>query len=144
MKTQSWYRSITLPRIYAFGRRFTQYSTVGVSTFALDLLLIYCFTTYLGMGTAAAVGLGFAIAITVNFLCSYYWVYRGTDRDTLSGYLIFVTLATLGLSIVLTGTLLLQQLFGMNIYLARSIVAGIVGLANFVINTFFNFRMIEP
>lgn len=144
MGFQTIERSITQQRIYALGRRFTQYSTVGVSTFALDLLLIYLFKTYLGMGNVAAVSLGFALAITVNFFCSYYWVFRGTERDRLSGYVIFVSLATLGLLVVLSGTLLLVQLFAVNIYLARSIVAAIVGLANFLINTFFNFKMIEP
>lgn len=144
MGFQTIERSITPQRIYALGRRFTQYSTVGVSTFALDLLLIYLFKTYLGMGNVAAVSLGFALAITVNFFCSYYWVFRGTERDRLSGYVIFVSLATLGLLVVLSGTLLLVQLFAVNIYLARSIVAAIVGLANFLINTFFNFKMIEP
>jgi len=144
MKSRISERSATPRRIYALGRRFTQYSTVGVSTFAFDLLLIYLFKAYLGMGDAAAVTLGFAIAITINFFCSYYWVYRGTERDRLSGYLIFVGLATLGLLVVLSGTILLVQLFAVNIYLARSIVAAVVGLANFLLNPFFNFKMIEP
>jgi putative flippase GtrA len=144
MRSKILDRSVAPPRLAALFRRFTQYSAVGVGTFAVDLLLIYLFKTYAGLADAPAVALGFLLAITLNFFCSYYWVYRGTERSRIMGYLIFVTLATLGLGVVLGGTLLLVQWLAINVYLARSLVSGVVGLINFFINTFFNFKMIEP
>lgn len=124
-------------------RRFIQYTGAGGSTFLLDLALVYGLITYLHFSEAVAVALGFLIAITVNFFISYHWVFRGTKRARSTGYLFFVGLAMIGLSVVVSGTLFLYQTFDLSLYLARILVAGVVGTANFLLNNFFNFRMVD-
>lgn len=126
----------------ALLQRFVQYSSVGVGTFVLDLCLIYLLRTYAHFADVAAVGIAFLIAVSLNYVLSYYWVYRGTKQHLFTGYIIFTLLASTGLMLVLVGTFFVKEAFDTNLYLARSLVAGVVGTANFLINTFFNFRII--
>lgn len=133
--------SISPIRLLGLGKRFVHYTSVGVSTYLFDLFLIYCFKTFLGFPDALAIGLGFLIAVSINFLISYHWVFRGTKQTKLTGYLYFLGLATIGLGVIVSCTLFFETWLETSVYLARTLVAGIVGLVNFFINTFFNFKM---
>ena len=126
-----------------FVRRFFQYSMVGVGTYALDLCLIFIFKTFLNFPDAIAVGLGFLIAVSINFLISYIWIFKGTDRHHATGYMYFVGIAIFGLGVIVVGTLSIKTLLGIDLYIARTIVAGIVGILNYTLNSVFNFKMIN-
>ncbi len=126
-----------------FFRRFVLYSMVGVGTYLFDLLLIYLFKTFLSFPDALAVGLGFLIAVSTNFLISYLWVFKGTEQTKLRGYLYFICIATFGLAVIVVGTLSVKTFFSLDLYVARTIIAGIVGILNYTLNAFFNFKMID-
>lgn len=130
-----------LPQNKSFFQKAWQYTTVGVATYVLDILLIYVFKNYLGLSDAAAVGFGFFIAVTLNFLVSYYWVFRGTVRTKRAGYVYFCTLAIVGLLVIIPSTLYVRDFMQIDIYYARTIVATLVGIVAFLINVFFNFKM---
>jgi putative flippase GtrA len=134
-------RSLSPVRLFSILRRFVAYSSVGVSTFLLDLGLIFLFVTYVNLHPTIAIGLGFLIAISINFFFSYHWVFRGTARRPLSGYLLFLSIALGGLGVVVGGTWLLHTILSLDLYLARILVAGFVGTMNFILNTFFNFKV---
>lgn len=134
--------SLSPTRVIGICKRFCHYSLVGGSTYAFDLALIFLFRSIIGLPDWLSVALGFIIAVSVNFLLSYFWVYRGTKQTKTKGYLIFVGLAFAGLVIVVNGTLFLTSL-GLGLYIARTIVGGLVGSTNFFINTFFNFKMVH-
>lgn len=124
-----------------FLRRFVQYGMVGVSTYLLDLLLIFIFKNYLGFADWLAVALGFSIAVSVNYTISYLWVFNGTERDKLHGYVFFLLISLIGLLIIVTGTLFIKNFFTLDLYLARTIIAGLVGTGNYLVNSIFNFKM---
>lgn len=124
-----------------FLRRFVQYGLVGVSTYLLDLLLIFIFKNYFFAPDWLAVGLGFGIAVSVNYLISYNWVFKGTKQNKVRGYLFFIAVSLAGLVTIVTSTLLIKNIFTIDLYLARTIVAGFVGCANYLINSVFNFKM---
>ena len=126
-----------------FFRRFVQYTMVGVGTYLFDLLLIYIFKTYLNFPDALAVGLGFLIAVSTNYLISYLWVFKGTSQTQLKGYLYFLGIATIGLTIIVVGTLSIRTFFDLDLYVARTIIAGLVGTLNYTLNAIFNFKMID-
>lgn len=126
-----------------FFRRFIMYSMVGVGTYLFDLLLIYLFKTYLNFPDALAVGLGFLIAVSCNFLISYLWVFKGTKQTKAKGYLYFLGIATIGLTVIVVGTLSVRAVFDLDLYVARTIVAGLVGILNYTLNAMFNFKMID-
>ncbi|MEK7639454.1 MAG: GtrA family protein [Patescibacteria group bacterium] len=132
---------MTFDRLGRLSKRFIKYTTVGTGTYLFDVFLIYLFRTFGHLPDGTAVALGFIIAVSVNFLFSYFWVFQGTRRTKLLGYAYFVGLATIGLFIIVNGTLYLHQNLNLNLYLARTIIAGLVGTMNFLINTFFNFKM---
>lgn len=133
---------ITPDIIRRLWRRMLMYSAVGIGTFALDLAIIYACTEWLATSDEFALVLGFIVGITTNYLLSYYWVYRGTERNLYTGYTIFVALAVLGSVAIVYSTTWLVDTFALPLLLARTIVAAFVGLANFFINTFFNFRLL--
>ncbi len=124
-----------------FLRRFVQYGLVGVSTYLLDLLLIFIFRTYLDFPDWLAVGLGFLIAVSVNYTISYLWVFKGTERDKMSGYIFFLIISIAGLLIIVTSTIAIKNFFSIDLYVARTIVATFIGTCNYLINSIFNFKM---
>jgi putative flippase GtrA len=131
------------PPGYRLFQKFWRYTTIGISTYALDLVLIFLFREYLDFPDPLAIGLSFFIAVTINFWFSYHWVFRGTTRSKRSGYLFFSTLAVIGLVVIVPSTLLVQSVLTIDIYYARTIVAICVGIVAFLINTFFNFKMLH-
>lgn len=124
-----------------FLKRFVQYGLVGVSTYLLDLLLIYTFKTFFAFPDWLAVGIGFLIAVSINYLISYFWVFKGTERDKVAGYVFFICISVTGLIIIVTSTVFIKNYFLVDLYVARTIVAGFVGTANYLLNSFFNFKI---
>lgn len=124
-----------------FLKRFVQYGLVGVSTYLLDLLLIFILRTFFGSPDWLAVAIGFMIAVSVNYLISYFWVFEGTERDKVSGYIFFFFISITGLLIIVTSTVFIKNYFSIDLYLARTIVAGFVGTCNYLVNSIFNFRI---
>jgi putative flippase GtrA len=122
--------------------RFLKYTGVGGSTYVLDLCLVALFAYALALDYRIAVALGFLIAVSVNYFVAYHWVYRGTERNRALGYAIFFVIAIGGVVIVTSSVAFLVETYAMQLLLARTLVAGLVGIANFLINTFFNFKLV--
>ena len=68
-------------------------------------------------------------------------MFRGTEQTVTAGYLFFMGIAVLGFLIIGPATVFLKEAFSLNLYFARTIVGGIVGTGNFVLNNFLNFKM---
>ena len=124
-----------------FLRRFVQYGLVGMSTYLLDLLLIFVFRTFFHFPDWLAVAVGFGIAVSVNYLISYNWVFKGTERDKVSGYLFFFVISAIGLVLIVTSTVFIKNFFTVDLYIARTIVACFIGTCNYLVNSIFNFKM---
>tara|TARA_B100001179_G_C18522914_1_gene373618 strand:- start:126 stop:518 length:393 start_codon:yes stop_codon:yes gene_type:complete len=121
-------------------KRFFGYTFIGVCTFIFDLLLVYL-GTQIGLTEYFSVVFGFLIAVSLNFYLSYRFVFRGTEQTVTAGYLFFMGIAVLGFLIIGPATVFLKEAFSLNLYFARTIVGGIVGTGNFVLNNFLNFKM---
>ncbi len=124
-----------------FLRRLSGYSVVGMSTYALDLAII---AVLLKMGTPemAAICIGYIIGVSTNYALCHRLVYRGTERTFWSGYAIFMCLALIGMGIILVLVHFFMSITDWNIFIVRTLVAMIVGFFGFLINTFFNFRLL--
>ena len=83
--------------------RFLKYTSIGVGTFVLDLGLLYILTDFLGLNYVIAAGMGFLLAVTLNYFLSRKFVFAGTDRSQKEGYAIFLFIAFIGLAIVTGG-----------------------------------------
>ncbi len=118
--------------------RFLKYSAVGVSTFAFDLVLLFVLTDFLHIQYIVSTGIAFILAVSVNYFLSRALVFKGTLRSVHAGYAIFIIIAASGLLIV-TGSMFV--LVGLNYLVSRVLIAGIVGVWNYLLNLYVNFKV---
>lgn len=122
--------------------RFFKYSSVGVSTFALDLAMLYLLTDFLGVHYLASAAIAFICAVTLNYSISRQYVFIGTKRDLRSGYVFFLIIAGIGLCAVIGLMYLSVDVFGMNYVISRVLIAGFVGIWTYLMNLYVNFRVV--
>ncbi len=121
--------------------RFARYSAVGVSTFLLDLLIVFVLVNGFAVHYLVAIAIGFIAGVSINYAVSRLWVFRGTLRSLGEGYLYFVCAGLLGLGAILSLTALLVESFGISLFPARIAVSGIVGIGNYLFNLYLNFKV---
>lgn len=122
-------------------KRFLQYSSVGFSTFLFDLLIVFLLTHFFNVQYLWAVGIGFLIGVSLNYLISRVWVFKGTKRTLHHGYLYFIGGATLSLSAILLFVGLLVGTLGVPLLVARIFVSGVVGCGSYLFNLYINFKV---
>jgi len=123
-------------------RRFLRYSLVGVSTLSFDLLLLYALTQYLSVPYYIGTPIAFLIAVSINYAVSRAFVFHGTKRKVHHGYFYFLSFALLG-AVAITGVVTLLVTYVHLYYLvARILVAGVVGIANYLGNLHLNFKVV--
>jgi len=121
--------------------RFLTYSLIGTSTFGFDLLLLYVLKEFVGVHYAVAAAIAFLCAVSVNYVVSRRVVFAGTTRTVGTGYAYFMLIAGGGLLVVTSSVLVLVEWFGLHYLVSRISVAGLVGLGNYLINLYFNFKV---
>lgn len=122
-------------------KRFARYASVGVSTFLLDLAMIYAAVTYLQAPYAPTVFISFLIAVSCNYALSRTHVFHGTERKWHHGYAGFMGVALIAASVTTALAAALVSIFGMQFLVARSIIAGLVGMGNYLFNLYVNFKV---
>ena len=121
--------------------RFVRYTTIGVSTLTFDLLLIALLTQVFGVPYYISTPLGFLVAVSINYFLSRQMVFRGTERPVHHGYAYFILIAGTG-ALAITGAVYALVTYAHLHYLvARIGVAGFVGIANYLLNLYFNFKV---
>jgi len=121
-------------------RRFLRYSLVGFGTFLFDLSLLFMATSA-GVPYFLATPVTFLIAVSINYAISRHYVFKGTERPISHGYMYFASIAFLGAIVTTTLVVALVQYLALHYVLARIIVAGIIGIAGYLFNLHFNFKV---
>lgn len=121
--------------------RFLRYALVGGSTLAFDLLLLYVLTTYIGIPYYIATPGAFLVAVSINYLISRTFVFRGTARSHHVGYAVFIGMALVGATITTAGVTALVTYMHLYFLVARVLVSVLVGMGNYLFNLFFNFKV---
>lgn len=114
---------------------------MGVSTFLLDLFLLFLFTDFFGWQYIFSAGVAFIIAVSINYFVSRRFVFRGILRRAGAGYGIFLVIAGAGLVAVTTLMALFVGVFGWHYLISRILIAGIVGFWNYLMNLYVNFKV---
>jgi putative flippase GtrA len=123
-------------------RRFLRYAFVGFATLSFDLVLLYVLTQFFGVPYYISTPLAFMVAVSVNYFASRRFVFRGTARPLHHGYAYFLLFALAGaLAITLTVTLLVTYTH-IHYLLARVLVAGVVGMGNYLGNLYLTFKVV--
>jgi len=121
--------------------RFSKYFLIGFFTFLFDLFLLYFLTDFLSINYLISTGLAFLIAVSINYYFSRRFVFSKTTREVNQGYCIFLGITGAGLIIVVLLMAILVERTNLDYLSARVIVAGIVGVCNYLINLFFTFKV---
>lgn len=122
-------------------KRFLKYSGVGISTFTLDLLLLYIFTDIFLWNYIVATGVAFAVAISINYFFSRHFVFKGTLTSARVSYFGFMAIALIGISFAMVTMYALVEIFQIQYLISRVMVAGIVGMWNYLMNLYVNFKV---
>jgi putative flippase GtrA len=122
-------------------KRFVRYTAVGVSTFVLDLGMLYVATSFIGIPYYLATPCTFLIAVSINYVISRRFVFKGTTRSLHGGYAYFIFIALFGALVTTVGVTALVSLFGFYYIHARIAMSFIVGTMNYFLNLFLNFRI---
>jgi putative flippase GtrA len=123
-----------------FGR-FLKYLVVGVSTFVLDLFLLYVLTDFFLINYLISAGIAFAIAASINYYFSRKFIFKKTLRKADHGYYAFLFIAGIGLFFVVILMAFLVEILSFNYILSRVLVAGFVGMWNYLMNLYVNFKV---
>lgn len=121
--------------------RFTQYSGIGITTFGVDVLLLYVFVEYAEMYYLFATALAFVIAVTLNYYASRHFVFAGTKTSFWAGYVSFIGISLTGMLAMLGLMYVAVSLLGIHYLISRILVAALVGIWNYTMNVFLTFKM---
>lgn len=121
--------------------RFLKYASVGGSTFVLDLSLLYLLIDYCQVHYLYATPAAFAVAVSVNYFISRRFVFKGTLRSVHAGYGIFLLIAFVGMGAVTGLMAVFVEILKMHYLPSRIIIAGIVGIWNYLMNLYVNFKV---
>lgn len=122
-------------------RRFLRYAVVGVSTLSFDLVLLYIATELLHIPYYVSTAGAFLIAVSINYFISRAHVFKGTERAIHHGYAYFIAVALLGAFLTTSLVTLLVSFVHLYYLFARVLVAGFIGIGNYLFNLYVNFRV---
>jgi putative flippase GtrA len=122
-------------------KRFFSYTLVGGSTFAFDLALLYVLTEFASIPYTLSTPFAFLVAVSINYLLSRKFVFRGTTRSHPRGYLYFMGMSGVGALSITGAVYLLVTYAGLSYLIARILVACLVGIMNYLFNLYLNFAV---
>lgn len=122
-------------------KRFAQYSFLGAGTLLIDMALLFLFAGTFGMNYLGAAALAFAIAVSINYLLSRRFVFKGSSRTQTTGYVYFLMIAAFGMLLVTAGMYVLVEKWGLYYMISRVLISCVTGIWNYAMNLFFNFRV---
>jgi putative flippase GtrA len=117
-------------------------TVVGTTVFGLDLLVLWTLVSVFGMPKLMAAAVGFVVATSVHYVVGRSWIFEGTTRPAMSGYIYFLLSAAVGLAITILMFSALIFWTPINYIVARVIVSLFAGLASFLLNAVFTFQRV--
>lgn len=121
--------------------RFLRYGGVGVGTFLFDLALLFILTDFWNVQYIIATGVAFLFAVSLNYFISRATVFHESKRPIERGYVNFLFFALVGMLLSMLGMYVLVSVFAFYYIYARIAVAAFVGMWNYLINLYVNFKV---
>lgn len=108
--------------------------------FIVSIGSLWALVEFLDTDEVLAAAIGFIIANSIHYILGRTWIFRGTERTLVMGYLYFLTSSGIGLFMTVTLYAAMLKFTPINYVLARVIVSVFAGLAMFAFNATINFR----
>lgn len=121
--------------------RFARYAIVGTATFLIDFLLLWVFVELVHIHYIVSTALAFIIGVSFNYFLSRRWVFKHSTQTHIAGYLYFLKFAAIGMTTIVVLMWVVKEYTDIHYLIARVLIAGIVGIANYVANLYFNFKV---
>ncbi|MDB5236913.1 MAG: GtrA family protein [Parcubacteria group bacterium] len=121
--------------------RFLRYAAVGGGTLLFDLCLLYSATSIFGVPYFLSTPGAFLIAVSINYFISRRYVFKGSERLIHHGYAYFILVALAGAAVTTLSVAALVSALHLYYLLARILVAGIIGIGNYLFNLHLNFKV---
>ena len=110
--------------------------------FAVSLGSLWLLVEQFGVDALVAAAVGFILANSIHYWFGRTWIFRGTERAVVPGYVYFLINGVIGLAITLALFHAFLELTSIDYLAARIIVSVFAGLAMFLLNGMLNFRRI--
>jgi putative flippase GtrA len=119
------------------------YLGVGGFTFMIDVAVIYFSIHRIHASYPLAIGIGFIAATFANYAITRHFIFANTKQSDMVAILYFFGIAFIWLWFTIGGTVFLIRYAHLSLYASRSITGLIIGIAGYVLNSIFTFRMRE-
>ena len=116
---------------------------IGISTFSLDLVLLFVFIDFFHIHYLISAGAAFVIAMSINYAISRHYVFPGSKRSTSLGYLLFLLIGGAGLILVTFLMYVYVDVLHLHYLVSRILTAGVVGWWNYLMNLYVNFKVAD-
>ena len=121
------------------ARRFIHFSTIGVLAFLIDLAILSFLTEIANVPYLASAAISFVCATTMQYTLVRKQAFKETKNKHQKSYSSFMAIALLNLLIILATLWIAVELLHLNYLLARIVIAGLVGIWNFIATAKFAF-----
>lgn len=117
-------------------------TVVGTTVFALDLILLWSLVAMFEIPVLVAATIGFVVSTSVHYFVGRGWIFKGSTRHVVSGYVYFLLSGGVGLAITILMFAALTLWTPINYLVARVIVSLFAGLASFLLNALVTFQKV--
>lgn len=121
--------------------RFTRFTIVGVSVFAIDFFSLWFLIDVVQIHYLLATAVAFSIATSINYFFARKWVFKYSERGKFVGYLFYLKLSLVGITLTLFLMWFITENTNLHVLLTRIIIGGFVGILNYLGNLFLNFKV---
>ena len=124
------------------GGQLVRNTIVSTFIFAVGLALLWLLVEQGGMEKVLAAAVAFVIANSLHYGFGRWWIFRGTERRPVEGYVYFLANAGVGMVITLALFAAFVAVLPAYYLVGRVLVSVVSGLTVFVLNAVLNFRTV--
>ena len=124
------------------GIQLARNTVVSTFIFGFDLLLLWLLVKQGGMDKVVAAAIAYVIANSLHYLFGRWWIFQGTERKPVSGYVYFFVNAGIGFLITMALFAAFVAVLPAYYLVGRVLVSVVSGLTVFVLNAVLNFRTV--
>jgi putative flippase GtrA len=115
-----------------------RYAVSGLVAAAAHFCVMTALIELVSIGAVVASGIGFAVAIAVNYILQYRWVFESAGNHLLAfRRYVLVTVAMMAFNLAVFSVFIR---FGLHYLIAQTVATGMVASINYCVNRNYTFR----